>query len=347
MIYTNVLYYKSLDFQNLTISEYFFAFWVQKRLVLKKIVCTCMYCMLWFIGITQQIPIDHHVHVFSPDLLQNLKIRKYGSEVLEGNQSLFANIDTILAKNAAQKLCIISTGYGYRLQYVDPRMEMALKIKEHNFLSNLVAKYPQRLVPFYGIDPLKPYALQLIKRARNHLNFEGVKLHFQASHIDFRKEDHVRALQEIFDYTGKHQIPLIIHLRNHKSDFGEVEVNFFFSEILPKEYPQTMIFAHLGSGGWITEKSLKITESIVNATMLASRHNIYFDISAIISQEFQHLETISDEEKANLLKKIGFDRLLFGSDYPLTSSIDFYNNLKNRIKLSKRQLRKILKNSYK
>jgi len=303
--------------------------------------------MMWFAGYAQQIPIDHHVHVFSPDLLDNLKLRKYGSEILKGDPTLYSNIDTILAKNQAKKLCVISTGYGYRLQYVNPEDEISLKLKEHNYLSSLVNRHPKRIIPFYGIDPLKPYALQLIKRAKQFLNFEGIKLHFQASHIDFRKQEHVRDLRQIFIYAGRHNIPLIIHLQNHKSDFGKVEVDFFFSEILPKEYQQTIIFAHLGSGGWITDKSIRITESILDAmTREEVKHNIYFDISAIISEKYQHLESVADSRKIALLKRIGWKQILLGSDYPLTSSIDYYNTLRKRLEFSRRQWKKILNNSY-
>lgn len=315
--------------------------------MLKKFVCALLFCLVVYVGYTQQLPIDHHVHIFSPDLLKNLKINKYGSELLSGNEALYSNIDTILVKNEAQKLCVISTGYGYRLRYIDPKNELALQLKEHNFLSSLVNRHPGRILPFYGIDPLKPYAIQLIDRARQFLNFEGVKLHFQASHVDFRKEEHIQSLHEIFTYTGKHNLPLIIHLKNHKSDFGETEVKFFFSDILPEEYSQTIIFAHLGGGGWVTEKSIQITKSILCAAETANvQHNIYFDISAIINEQFQHLESVSDVEKTNLLKTIGVERLLMGSDYPLTSSKDFYKQLKSRLSLGKRQWKKIIKNSY-
>lgn len=315
--------------------------------MLKKLVCISMICNLVVSLAAQHIPVDHHVHIFSPELLKNLKIRQFGSELIQGDQHLFTNIDTILIKNKAEKLCAISTGYGYRLTYVDPKEEVALQLKEHNYLSNIVNQYPDRIIPFYGIDPLKPYAIQLITRARTYLNFEGIKLHFQASHVDFRKQEHVQALRELFEYTGKYQIPIILHLQNHKSDFGRVEVDFFFSDILPLEYQQTIIFAHLGGGGWVTDKSIKITEAILrNCGPSERQHNIYFDLSAMFIDQYQHLESISDLEKKQMLKKIGLDRLLFGSDYPLTNSLDFFNVLKNRLKFRKKEWKKLTRNTY-
>ncbi len=315
--------------------------------MLQKIVCIILIQLVWFASYGQDIPIDHHVHVFSPDLVENLKLRQYGSELIQGDLALFTNIDTILSKNKAKRICAISTGYGYRLSYIDPKDEVALQLKEHNFLSSLVNKHPDRVIPFYGVDPLKPYALQLIRRARTFLNFEGIKLHLQASHVDFRKQEHAQSLRKLFEYTGQHQIPIILHLQNHKSDFGRVEVDFFFTHILPTEFKQTIIFAHLGGGGWVTDKSIKVTEAILHhCTSPNIQHNIYFDISAMIIDQYQHLEPTSDAEKISLLGEIGIDRLVFGSDYPLVSSIDFLNQLKRRFKLSKRKWKKLLSNSY-
>lgn len=289
-----------------------------------------------------KIKTDHHVHIFSPELLGQLKSHKYGAQQFKGPAHLYNNIDSIMKLNTAEKIWLISTGYAYRETVATRDIEINQQLTEQNYLSNAAFKYPNRIKPFYGIDPLKPYAIQLIKRSHKHLNFSGIKLHFQASHIDFRKNEHVEALKEIFQYTAKHQIPILVHFQNHKSDFGKSEVDYFFNYILPKELPQILIFAHLGGGGWMTEKSILITEAIMdNLNLSTIQHNIKFEISGILSDKYKDYESLEDQLKYDVLLGIGFDKLLFGSDYPLIESNSYFKMVTKRLKLSKNQIKSL------
>jgi len=310
----------------------------------------CLYFLLFLFPVANgqaKIKTDHHVHIFSPELLAQIKRHKYGAAQFKKADFMYTNIDSILKYNAVKQVCLISTGYAFRQSSENIQTDIKLKLKEQNILSNAALKYPNRIHPFYGIDPIKPYALQLLKRSHLHLNFAGIKLHFHASHIDFRKIEHTEALTEIFTYTGRHQIPVLIHFPNHKSDFGKIEVDYFFDYILPQGYKQTLIFAHLGSGGWLTEKSLVIINSIIDHMNDSSiEHNIKFEISGIVSNQYKELEQLTDMNKLNLLKKIGFKNLLFGSDYPLTHSQSYFNSVINRLKLTKKEKKQLINNSW-
>jgi len=298
----------------------------------------------YFIAITAQhtVKTDHHVHIFSPELLKELKSHKYGAEQFQGPVHLYADIDTIMKLNQAKKIWLISTAYAYRETSESEALEIQQQLSEQNFLSNAALKYPNRIETFYGINPIKSYALQLIKRSHQFLNFTGIKLHFHASHIDFRKNEHVEALKEIFEYTAKHHLPILIHFQNHKSDFGKAEVDYFFNYILPQGLPQSLIFAHLGGGGWMTEKSILIAESIIdNLNRSTKQHKIKFEISGILSDRYKDYESLEDQRKYEVLSDIGFDKLLFGSDYPLINSSSYFNMVCKRLDLSKKEIRSL------
>jgi len=290
-----------------------------------------------------KIHTDHHVHIFSSELLTKLKSNKFGFEQFKGPEYLYSNIDSIIKINGALNICLISTGYAFRQSFDNSKLEIQQQLKEQNFLSNAAFKYPKRIKPFYGINPLKPYAIQLVRRAHKDLNFAGIKLHFRASHIDFRKNEHVEALREIFTYTGQNKIPVILHFQNHKSDFGNSEVDYFFNYVLPGNLSQTIIFAHLGAGGWLNEKSHAISQSILtNLEHSVIKHDIKFEISGILSEQYRDFEKIADKTKLKMLRKIGFQRLLFGSDYPLIDAKSYFHSLKSRLKLTKKEKRSLL-----
>jgi len=138
----------------------------------------------------------------------------------------------------------------------------------------------------------------------------------------------------------------LIHFPNHKSDFGKIEVDYFFNYILPKGLKQTLIFAHVGSGGWLSEKSLVILDSILDHMNHSSaKHIIKFEISGIVNDQYKDFEELSDMSKLKVLRKIGFKNLLFGSDYPLTNAKSYFKSMVNRLKLTKKEKKQLINNS--
>lgn len=253
--------------------------------------------------------------------------------------SHYTQIDSILKYNRADRIYLISTGYAFYDIANDMQTEIELKLKEHNHLSNAVHRYPDKIIPFYGVNPLKPYAIQLLDRCRTNLNFHGVKIHMHASHVDFRKDEHVAALRGIFQYTAQHDIPVLLHFPNHKFDFGDAEVDFFFSEILPQQKSQTLVFAHMGGGGLLKEKDLNIVNSILENSARYPHHSIWFELSGFVNKQYDMVDTVSKTEKLNILRQIGFDRIFFGSDYPLITSRKYFNELLEELNLSRKEKR--------
>jgi uncharacterized protein len=287
---------------------------------------------------------DHHVHLMSPALVTELKFDFTGHEITDAQQMAYTHIDSILEESRADKIVLISTGYAFNK---DTRSEDSLHqlvINENNFLSKIVGNSPGRLKGFYGINPLLPFALDEIKRCHDQLNFTGIKFHFHSSKIDLRDSTTVQYLLPIFDYLASNHIPVLIHFQNHLPDFGREDVRIFFNTILNKQKPLKIIFAHTGGDGLITYQTKEIVDEILNQDK-EKFHKIYFEISgAVLPQETFPLE-LPDSEKVMLFEKIGYDRILFGTDYPVLKYDEFINTLRARLGLSEMILNKIVRNT--
>jgi predicted TIM-barrel fold metal-dependent hydrolase len=65
---------------------------------------------------------------------------------------------------------------------------------DNDWTSQQVAQYPDRLVGFCGLNPLKDYALDELARCAKDPNLcRGLKLHFGNSGIDYHDAQHIIA----------------------------------------------------------------------------------------------------------------------------------------------------------
>jgi predicted TIM-barrel fold metal-dependent hydrolase len=293
----------------------------------------------------QKVKTDHHVHIFSKELVKYLKSQRLLGNSFDKEDEHYTNINLILRQTDAENIWLISTGYAFiKSQILEE--EINFQLNEHQHLHNAALKFPQKIKPFYGINPLKPYALQLIKRAHKHLIFQGIKLHFQSAQIEFRNKTHVNRLKEVFAYTGQHKIPVILHFQNHKNGITNTDIQFFFSSIIPSQYKHKLIFAHLGSAGWLKQNDLDNAKLLKSLADDNPHIQIKFDISGIIHPNFYNEDLASYGQLTELINYIGYEHILYGSDYPLYSSKEYLKVLQNSISLNRKQWKKLLRTSW-
>lgn len=302
----------------------------------------CLLCT--FATAQQKVRTDHHVHIFSEDLLKYLKSQRLLSNSFKREDLYYTDIDTIRKHSGAQKIWLISTGYAYSGSQ-SLENEIRLQLNEHQYLHNAASKFPNQIEAFYSVNPLKDYALQLVKRAHKNLVFKGIKLHFQSSQIEFRNQHHVRQLKELFSYTGQHDIPVILHFQNHKNSISKSEIDYFFKFVIPKQYNHQLIFTHLASAGWLKENDLTNAKYIKTLGDDSQNIDVKFDLSGVIHDGFKNLDLATMEQLSDLIKYIGHKNLLFGSDYPLYTSSDYLMIMQKALMLSRKQWRRILRNT--
>ncbi len=188
-------------------------------------------------------------------------------------------------------------------EHPDISAKMGERLKRRNTWTCEVASEHDELVAFPSVDPLMS-ANQMtaeVERCAKELGAKGLKLHPAEGHFFPRDEK----LWPVYQMAQELGLPIISHgglfMMSPDADYTRPS-NF---EPVLESFPDLkLVVAHLGHGFW--------DESVE----LANKHkNVYFDTSAVISG-VEHLEVLSDDEAAELIRKLGVERVMFGSDYP-------------------------------
>jgi predicted TIM-barrel fold metal-dependent hydrolase len=223
--------------------------------------------------------------------------------------------------NAAgvQKALVLSLAY----QFGNPNKpavedEYAQVKAENDWTARQVARFPDRLRAFCGVDPLKDYALAEIARCAKdpYLHF-GLKVHFGNSDVDLDNPQHVVQLRRIFQAADKHKMAIAIHLRpslTRNRPYGAKEAKIFLSEVLPAAPNVAVQIAHLAGAGGYDDPSVDEALSLfVDAIAKQDPRvaHIYFDISGVAGLgKWQDKKSLI----AARIRQIGVCRILWGSD---------------------------------
>jgi uncharacterized protein len=213
--------------------------------------------------------VDHHQHLFSP------ATRALSPAVAEVSaDDLIAFLDDA----GIQRAAVLSIAY----QFANPNRPVVEgeyeKVKaENDWTSAQVARYPDRLRGFCGVNPLRPYAVAEVTRcaADPSLRF-GVKLHLGNSDVNLLDAEHRVQLERIPD------IPVQI--------------------------------AHLsGAGGYddpSVDEAVGVFADAIARNDVRMRH-VYFDASGLAGLGKWQSKA---PQIALRLRQIGMERLLYGSD---------------------------------
>lgn len=211
---------------------------------------------------------------------------------------------------------------------------------ENDWTAQQAAMYPDRLVAFCGINPLKDYALQEIDRcARDPRLRRGIKLHFGNSDVEMDKPGHVAQIKRVFAAANKHGMAIVVHVRpniDHGRPWGEQQARIFLDNVLPEARNVVVQIAHLASAGRYEDPG--VAEALgVFAKAIEARdprvQRLYFDVS--VARWESKSQTLQQQ-----LRTIGMDRLLYGSDSPPAEARKTFRQLP----LSDAELNQIEKN---
>jgi len=195
------------------------------------------------------------------------------------------------------------------------------KVKaENDWTSQQVARYPDRLRAFCGVNPLKDYALDELARCAKdpQLHF-GLKLHIGNSGVDYHNAQHIEQLRRVFRVANDHRMPIVVHMRasiSRQLAYGRDEARIFVNEVLPAAPDIPVQIAHLaGAGGYddpTTDDALAVFADAVAKHDPRARH-LYFDVSTVVGSGLG-ISVAKADLIARRIRQIGLDRVLFGSD---------------------------------
>ncbi len=165
----------------------------------------------------------------------------------------------------------------------------------NDFVSGQVKLHPQELIGFGALHPDFPGIEAETERIIS-LGLKGIKLHPDFQHFNV---DDPKAFP-IYE-AAEGRLPILFHVGDSRYDFSSPKRLYNVMKRFPK---LTIIGAHLA--GWT-----KWDE----AAELFSGGVIYADLSS-------SLYAMTPEHAAELIRKIGANRVMFGTDYPMWSAVE-------------------------
>ena len=276
---------------------------------------------------------DHHVHVHSPAILEILpaycgspgRIGPCDPAFVEPRtaEDLLADMD----EAGVQTAWMMSTAYlGESPMMVPALADAATRVRNANaFTVATAAAHPGRLVAFVSVNPLTPDALAEIEAWKANPYAKGLKLHLTNSGVDLRNPDHVRCLAAVFEAASNARLTIMIHMRTRAEDYGARDVRIFVEQILPHARDIPVVIAHSGGWGGLDANTWDALEGFrkVMADRPDSAPNLYFDLAQVFDAD------TSTQDRARLvevMRSIGVERFVPGSDWPFSGALDGYLN---------------------
>lgn len=168
----------------------------------------------------------------------------------------------------------------------------------NDFIHGAVQAAPDRLYGFGTLQQDLPEQTMLAEIDRiGALGLHGVKLHpdFQKRYIDDPR------MLPAYRYLAEKHLPVLFHVGDRRYDFSAPERLARVAQAVPD---LLCMAAHLG-GYQIWER----------CTVLAGLPNVIFDCSS-------SLEYLPPETARRYMNRLGWDRILFGSDFPMWRPAD-------------------------
>jgi len=181
---------------------------------------------------------------------------------------------------------------------------------ENDYAASEVARYPDRLMGFCGINPLFTTAIREIGRCLRLPGMIGVKLHLEGSGTDMTDPDQVYALNKAFDRIARADAPVLIHIADQGALPLQGQAFSNMAEILDTHPDVRVAHAHCAGGADddTIETWLRVNGSGYNP------ETSFVDISACLAF-FRDAPKAQRQLMVWRLRKWGIDHVLFGSDY--------------------------------
>ncbi len=204
-------------------------------------------------------------------------------------------------------------------------IRMLSRLERRNSYTCNLAKEHANLIPFINLDPLMDedtMITEILDKVNNH-GAKGVKLH-PSSQRFFPNDRH---LWPAYRMAQQLSLPVVFHAGTFVTTIQYAQPKNF-EEVLQSFPDLTLVMAHLGQGF--------LNEAI---SLARTYPNLQFDCSAIISGVAA--KSVSDTDLTAVMKEIGVERIMFGSDFPWFDPLESIERLL-RLDFSEREKQQIL-----
>jgi predicted TIM-barrel fold metal-dependent hydrolase len=205
---------------------------------------------------------------------------------------------------------VLSLGYWFGNPSRNPPLadEAARTRAENDWTVAQAARYPDRLVPFCGVNPLRDYALAEVERCASLARVRGMKIHLANSRVDLRNAEHVRQLREFFAAADRHELAIVVHARTQAGLSAELAA-IFLAEVVVAAPNVPVQIAHMANS-W---PAASFFADAIAAGDPRSRR-LYFDLTQAVPIAADEQTPEFMAEAAATLRRIGLERIFYGSD---------------------------------
>lgn len=305
------------------------------------------------VGVSAVPVVDHHVHLFGPQGIESYS-RAVGRSV---GPFTADELLPVLDEAGVSRDVVLSVAYLFGCPDGPSPQDPAAVAAENDWVAEQVRAHPDRLTGFCSVNPLMESAVGELERCAG-LGFAGLgELHLTNSNVDLRSEADLDRLAAVFARAGELGLPIVVHMRTQRVDYGAVDVRGFVERVLPEAASVPVQIAHAaGWGGYdsATDSALgAFADWMSRGQALAT--NIYFDLSAVVRRVRREAVAAAEgtpawwpDERyrvlAERLRVIGFDRILFGSDWPEWAPKQYLSDLASELPLEQRELEQLAAN---
>lgn len=185
--------------------------------------------------------------------------------------------------------------------------------RRHNdYILESVQKHPDKLIGFCCFSPLSPHTPDEVRRCLDAgLAGVGELAVYQSG---FSREI-IRALREVMAICAARSVPVLFHTNEPVGHAYPGKTPLLLREIydLLKEYPSNkIVLAHWGGGLFFYGLMKKEVRDVFK--------NVWFDTAASPYLYAPQVYRIAGD-------LVGFDRILFGSDYPLLKPDKYFREM--------------------
>jgi len=266
-------------------------------------------------SVGQSAPLaDHHQHLFSPELAALMSTTP---PIAPAKPRTAADLIEQLDAAGIRRAVVLSTAYIFEQPSRKADAAAEKLRRDNDWTSEQVARFPDRLIGFCSVNPLKDYALDELARCAKDPNLHrGLKLHFGNSVVDYHNPGHIEQVRRVFRAANEYRMTIVVHMRasvTEKLPYGRDEALIFLNELMPAAPDVVVQVAHLaGAGSWQDEGTRQSFEVFADA--VAKRdprtRRLYFDVTALGPSPTPD----TAQRWAALIRQLGTGRVVFGSD---------------------------------
>jgi predicted TIM-barrel fold metal-dependent hydrolase len=289
---------------------------------------------------------------------------KDADEAAEEEKPLTAK-DLIAALDAAsvRRATALSEAYLLGTDLVHVADEAKVVDEENDWTLAQVTQYPNRLMGFCSVNPIRPYAMAAIAHCE-HIGLRGgLKMHLAASHFRFENADHVRQLRDVFREANRLRMPILIHLHpDDKQWNGRGSSQIFLEQVMPAAPDIPVQIAHMVGWGGFDRSSNDALSVLADACehQAPGCKRLFFDLSAAIVPPLAPGEKPHGELRfaydilknfpegprrmAANARRIGLSHILFATDWPVMTPKDYIKTLRAGLPLTPAEIDQIFRN---